>query len=315
MREQVEYLHVMKQSLACDISNASFEQAQMKALTAIMEKIGKVDVVPTPEATECFGLLLDSHFLQSQRGEITEGVESIRSGLGKKHKKTGHHFTQSCPALHNLLTDALWAKIGSLDDLQLVEVIGGHMQNLGLVFANEPTYCSIGCSVALARMLKTDQKQHYDINRIYAFTEELKGFIRLDREKLRLPHYGLIQVYSNDPGSLKARWPEIYQRAFAEGDPVKSMIDQHLLDQLCDAVPCRTSHRALNMHSKRMIQSCIMNVGDAPQPPAEAQIPGLRILGRGGGVAPSMMYGATPAGRLPALANADHGRPVPQPSL
>ena len=148
---------VMKRSLDCNISNASFEEARMKALAAILEKIRSVGNVDTPEATECFSFLLDSHFLQCQRNQITEAVEFIRTGTGKKKTKTGHSFTQSCFGFHKLLTEDLWAQIQSCDDPSLVSALAVHMQNLGLVFASEPTYCSIGCTVAMARVLKAGE--------------------------------------------------------------------------------------------------------------------------------------------------------------
>jgi hypothetical protein len=312
VKEEVEYMCVMKRSLDCNISNASFEEARMKALAAILEKIRSVGNVDTPEATECFSVLLDSHFLQGQRNQITEAVEFIRTGTGKKKTKTGHSFTQSCLGFHKLLTEDLWAQIQSCDDLSLVSALAVHMQNLGLVFANEPTYCSIGCTVAMARVLKAGEAagNNYDINMIYSFTEALKRFIRVDRDRIRLPHYGQIITFPDDPAALKAQWPQIYKRAFGEGDPAKSIIDPIVLSRVCEAVPCRSTHRALNMTTKKFLQSALEGCA-ARRSPAEPELPGLKIYN---------VHPAASGHALPPVPDAQghhiavHQNYVPQPS-
>ena len=80
---------------------------------------------------------------------------------------------QTCKGYRNLLTKTIWDAMQTKDDGSLIHDITNNLEDFGLVYANEPTYVHIGCTVAAARSIKKGEEHiRFDIEAIYAFSSK-----------------------------------------------------------------------------------------------------------------------------------------------
>ena len=244
---------------------------------------------------------------------------------------------QSCLSYPNFVTKSLWEAMQTLDDGTLIQMMCSHMEDLGLVFANSPTYVVVGCVVELARLVKADQDKiasglrtdpyiHIDVPMTYSFIEKLKAQLRLNRAHLRYAHYGACQMYPTMPEALENQFPDIYQRVYRLEGPTPSIVDEILLRSLSASVPCRKTHRALRMsrlmdplhgsmvarHMRPMLPPS-SHIDSMRQSTADQhELPGLQIF-RNHGQSGHQVQHYHDQGQSGHQVQHYHGRPAPAP--
>ena len=80
--------------------------------------------------------------------------------------------------------------------------------------------------------------------------EDLKTHVKPSKKETKMPWWGKIKVFPKTPADLLKDYPDIYNRAYAEGPPVLSRVNYDELEQLCSSLPMRVSHHLLQSKSK-----------------------------------------------------------------
>ena len=97
--------------------------------------------------------------------------------------------------------------------------------------------------------------------------------------------------YPANPADFKIMAPQIYNRVYMHQPPIPCPLDQLALDQLCESLPTRNTHAAVNMDMKiyrgptrdqplqamlsAMVQQCVSAAAGASSASA---VPGLQIF-------------------------------------
>jgi len=327
IKEQLEYMVVMQGTSA--LSEADWKATLDVAKNAILMTVCKQTQVPVHTCTDIIRLLMGSPFLGAQRSEISKAVNSRKAGqstvVDALRRTDGKHKPQSCMQYHKLLTKEMWDKMmsGTCTRRAILDMNVQHMTNLGLVYATEPTYGHIAITISMAL---THQPGHDIVaNRldIYVLNDDLKKEVRLIRDKCKLPHYGEILTYPSSVDDLKAEHPEIYQKAFPDGDPNKAPMPCPLSElgmiQLEAVTPLRNTHSSMRqtascLPSKRqkLLENRIQDVDlpgfrlCTPQGRREVQRPGADFKPFGGGFSledARMIVKMAREEHLPALTN------------
>ena len=326
-KEHIEYMEVMRTSEA--LGEADWTTTMDVAKNAILVIVCKQTQIQVQTCTDIIRLLMGSPFLGAQRSEISKAVNSRKAGqstiVDTLRRTDGKHKPQSCMHYHKLLTKEMWDKMlsGTCTRGAILDMHVQHMKNLGLVYATEPTYGHIAITISMA--LTHNSGHDVVANRldIYVLNDELKKEIRLIRDKCKLPHYGEILTYPSSVGDLKAEHPEIYQKAFPDGDPNKAPepcpLSELGMIQLEAVTPLRNTHSSMRqtescLPSKRqkLLENRIQDVDlpgfrlCTPQGRREVQRPGADFKPFGGGFSledARMIVKVAREEHLPALTN------------
>ena len=188
---------------------------------------------------------------------------------------------QSCLNYHLIMPYGLWKTMLNPDTPEhvLIPEMKKHMQNIGLVFANEPTYVHIIAIMVLCRMQCMVGNNNVDAFNCKNVMDSLKKAIRLERKKVFLPHYREIKLYPSNPDDFKNNFPLIFARAFNDDAPENQCcrecpLDLTHLGQLDAMLPARSNHSSLSMLYQGLRNSVAMRRGRLQQPlvgPANSQ--------------------------------------------
>ena len=180
---------------------------------------------------------------------------------------------QSCLNYHFIMPNWLWKTMLNPDTPEhvLIPEMKKHMQNIGLVFANEPTYVHIIAIMVLCRMQCMIGNNNVDAFNCKNVMEKLKKAIRLERKKLLLPHYREIKLYPSNAEDFKNNFPLIFARAFNDDAPENQCcrecpLDLTHLGQLDAMLPARSNHSSLSMLYQGLRNSVAMRRGRLQQP-------------------------------------------------
>ena len=180
---------------------------------------------------------------------------------------------QSCLNYHFIMPYGLWKTMLNPDTPEhvLIPEMKKHMQNIGLVFANEPTYVHIIAIMVLCRMQCMVGNNNVDAFNCKNVMDSLKKAIRLERKKVMLPHYREIKLYPSNAEDFKNNFPLIFARAFNDDAPENQCcrecpLDLTHLGQLDAILPARSNHSSLSMLYQGLRNSVAMRRGRLLQP-------------------------------------------------
>ena len=180
---------------------------------------------------------------------------------------------QSCLNYRLIMPYGLWKTMLNPDTPEhvLIPEMKKHMQNIGLVFANEPTYVHIIAIMVLCRMQCMVGNNNVDAFNCKNVMDSLKKAIRLERKKVMLPHYREIKLYPSNPDDFKKTFPLIFARAFNDDAPENQCcrecpLDLTHLGQLDAMLPARSNHSSLSMLYQGLRNSVAMRRGRLQQP-------------------------------------------------
>ena len=120
----------------------------------------------------------------------------------------------------------------------------------------------------------------------------MKANVRPEKRCLKLPHWGRILVYPDNPSDLLHEHPAVYGMAYPdaqekpENGPMECPLDAQLLAQLTQSLPMRKSHRSLRLMAPMKptltglsAMGAHLTLNDAAamphlRPPRDAELPG-----------------------------------------
>jgi hypothetical protein len=293
----------------------------------IEESISNLSKLEISEATRIVKLLGKSlattemiRFLtKALTGKVKSAGTSI-CPLGSYTKPTATKNGEKCQVsqhTEHIMPTRVWDLLEDKKQSYWNKVFGmcNWCMSVGLVSGHEGTYVRLASIMILAHVGSEAQLQ-ISTDNFYQLLNDLKNTIRNSTKRCKLAHFNQITMYPASTEEFQRDFPEIFKRAYPEGDlqnaPSKSRLDSECLSLMANRMPSRTTHHTLKQKAPTVVKqkSCfgIQQVGgqltlaDPSSRPCfrsgtceEPSLPGLFYFDTPGSM--------RPGGNLPALAN------------
>ena len=165
---------------------------------------------------------------------------------------------QKCTSAEHLLPEKVWDVIEDAKQSYFTRLmtVAAWLLSVGLVHGDELSYVHMTNILWLASQKGIDEEKLLIHGRdTLRITNDLKKTVRQHTRKVKLPHYGIISHYPANPEEFLQLYPDIFRRAYPEGDaknyPGASRIDAGLLEQLNACAPMRNTHHMVE--KKRLL--------------------------------------------------------------
>ena len=187
--------------------------------------------------------------------KVTPGALPLTPG----HTRGGRTSPwQKCTSAEHLLPEKVWDVIEDPKQLYFTRLmtLAAWLLSVGLVHGDELSYVHMTNILWLASQKGIDEERLLIHGRdTLRISNDLKKAVRQHTKKVKLPHYGMISHYPANPEEFLQQYPDIFRRAYPEGDaknyPGASRIDASLLGQLNASSPMRNSHHTINSQLDR----------------------------------------------------------------
>ena len=104
------------------------------------------------------------------------------------------------------------------------------MERLGCVNPSEYTSLHAVCIILLCT--SRGQRWSFEATHALRLKKQFKHALNLIRNKIKLEHYNKESLYPDSPEKFKEKWPAIFDRAFHDGAPVESAVEEEVVHQL-----------------------------------------------------------------------------------
>ncbi|CAK0906729.1 unnamed protein product, partial [Prorocentrum cordatum] len=253
------------------------------AKASLFECLGRVRSLNFNDAADCIALLSDSSFTAPQRAEITDAVNVKATHVGATAPGGRRAKAQVFFTLQHFMTNRDWVQLGdaAMPTNQKLHVIARRFERLGCVFPTEPTLIH-----AVGMLLLHNNSG--DIN---------NNILQQVRARVRLAHYGQVARFPDNPHMLHQIYPHIFESVYESDPPAPNQVNEMLLHQLRNQLPCRKTHTAIASHG-RMLAITDGRTNHPQQQNALAQLAIGLMAGGGGGEIPCLPgFRLTPLGQ------------------
>ena len=206
---------------------------------------------------EIVNLLRESVAPPAMKQTLTRSVllkiPSCTLPLTPGHTRSGRTSPwQKCTSAEHLLPEKVWDVIEDPKQSYFTRLmtVAAWLLSVGLVHGDELSYVHMTNILWLASQKGLDgEKMLINGQDTLRITNDLKKTVRQHVRKVKLPHYGIISHYPANPEEFWQQYPDIFRRAYPEGDaknyPGASRIDASLLGQLNACSPMRNTHHTI----------------------------------------------------------------------
>ena len=185
--------------------------------------------------------------------KVTPGALPLSTGArGEGHTRRTSPW-QKCTSAEHLLPERVWDVIEDPKQSYFTRLmsLAAWLLSVGLVHGDELSYVHMTNILWLASQKGIDEERLLIHGRdTLKISNDLKKAVRQHTKKVKLPHYGMISHYPANPEEFLQQYPDIFRRAYPEGDaknyPGASRIDAGLLGQLNACSPMRNTHHAID---------------------------------------------------------------------
>ena len=247
------------------MSEGDFSEACAQSLSRLEVMVaGASGPLDAGHSLEIVRLLRESVAPPAMKQTLTRSVvlksSSCTLPLTPVHTRSGRTTSpwQKCTSAEHLLPEKVWDVIEDPKQSYFTRVmtLAAWLLSVGLVHGDELSYVHMTNILWLASQKGLDDERLLVHGRdTLRITHDLKRTVRQHTKKVKLPHYGIISHYPANPEEFLQLYPDIFRRAYPEGDaknyPGASRIDASLLGQLNANSPMRNSHHTINSQLDR----------------------------------------------------------------
>ena len=241
------------------MSEGDFSEACAQSLSRLEVMVaGASGPLDAGHSLEIVKLLRESVAPPAMKQTLTRSVvlksSSCTLPLTPGHTRSGRTSPwQKCTSAEHLLPEKVWDVIEDAKQSYFTRLmtVAAWLLSVGLVHGDELSYVHMTNILWLASQKGLDgEKMLINGQDTLRITNDLKKTVRQHTRKVKLPHYGIISHYPANPEEFLQLYPDIFRRAYPEGDaknyPGASRIDAGLLGQLNACSPMRNTHHTID---------------------------------------------------------------------